>query len=254
MIGTIWGLPLAPLLVLVVTVFAAGFVQATAGFGFSLLAVPLMSLVIAPEIAVVTVFLHGACSSTLTARRHRAHVEWAEARRLSLGAVVAMPLGVVVLITTPGDALRLALGLFTCAAAIFMLLPSTKRRGPFRPRPYVTYGVGAVSGLLNTSTSTNGPPLVVYLQARGLDVTAFRSTISTVFAVSSIVGFFMLAIGGAVHLISCKYFVLTLVPALCGWLLGNATAARLRGELFSRLVDGLLLTSGLLLMGKVLLG
>ena len=49
-------------------------------------------------------------------------------------------------------------------------------------------GVGFVSGVLNTSLSTNGPPLVFGLQARHLGAAPFRATISTVFAFSNIVG------------------------------------------------------------------
>ncbi len=165
MIATVWGLHLVPLALLAVIVLAAGFVQAAAGFGFALLAVPLMSLVVPPETAVVVVFLHGACSSLVTARRHRALVDWTEARRLSIGAVVAMPLGVLVLVTASASALRFALGAVTCTAAIYLLRPRAKRPGPLEVRPATTYAVGAVSGVLNTALATNGPPLVVYLRA-----------------------------------------------------------------------------------------
>jgi uncharacterized membrane protein YfcA len=254
MIATVWGVPLVPLIILGIVVIGAGFVQATAGFGFALLAVPLMSLVVPPETAVVVVFLQGVCSSLLTARRHRAHVAWVEAKRLSIGAIVAMPLGVVVLVTASPNVLRLALGAVTCPAAIWMLLPSTRRRPAFEAPPAVTYVVGAVSGVLNTALATNGPPLVIYLRARDLDINTFRSTISTVFTVSGVAGLVVLLIGRAVHAVACEYFVLTLVPALLGWLLGNATAGKLRNEFFVRMVDVLLLVSGLLAIAKAVVG
>jgi len=232
----------------------AGFFQAAAGFGFALLAVPLMALVVPPETAVIVVFLHGSCSSVLTAGHRRSHIDWTEAKRLSIGAIVAMPFGAIILVTASSSVLRLVLGIVICSAAIWMLLPSTKLRHALAVQPATTYAVGAVSGVLNTALSTSGPPLVVYLRARGFGIATFRSTISVVFTISNVVGFFILLTWGAIHLVAVKYFVLTLGPALVGWVLGNATAAKLRTEHFSRLVDLLLLVSGLLAIVKAIMG
>jgi len=232
----------------------AGFFQAAAGFGFALLAVPLMALVVPPETAVIVVFLHGSCSSVLTAGHRRSHIDWTEAKRLSIGAIVAMPFGAIILVTASSGVLRLVLGIVICSAAVWMLLPSTKLRHTLAVQPATTYAVGAISGVLNTALSTNGPPLVVYLRVRGFGIATFRSTISVVFTISNIVGLPILLIWGAIHLVAVKYFVLTLGPALVGWGLGNATATKLRTEHFSRLVDLLLLVSGLLAIVKAITG
>jgi uncharacterized membrane protein YfcA len=253
-IATFWGLTTSTVLVVTLVALVGSFFQATAGFGFALLAVPLMSLVVSPETAVVVVFLQATGSSLITAHRHRAHVDWSEARRLSIGAVVAMPIGVVVLLTASASVLRFLLGVVTCSAALWMLAPSTKRRPPLEVRPVVTYGFGAVSGVLNTALSTNGPPLVVYLRARGHDVVTFRSTISVVFTISNVVGLALLLASGAVHEAAYKYFVLTLAFVLVGWVAGNATASKLAGVQFARLVDLLLLVSGALAIAKAFVG
>ena len=250
MTATVWGLPLGSVLYAAAVVLAAAFFQSAAGFGFALLAVPLLSLVLAPQVAVVTVFLQGATSSLLTATHRREDVERTEAVRMSVGAVVAMPLGALILVTVSAGALRLALGLVTCSAAVYMLLPSTRRRQDLTVRPWATYAVGAVSGVLNTALATNGPPLVVYLRARGLAVGAFRATISVVFVVSSLVGLVVLLVSGAVHATAVHYFVLTLVPALVGWVIGAAVAGRLRHHHFVRMVDVMLLVSGVLAIVK----
>ena len=49
-------------------------------------------------------------------------------------------------------------------------------------------GAGFVSGVLNTSLSTNGPPIVFALQARHLPPDRFRGTINVVFACCNILG------------------------------------------------------------------
>ena len=254
MTTTVWGLALGPVLYTAAVVLAAGFVMSAAGFGFALLAVPLLSLAIPPQTAVVVVFLHATGSSLLTATHRRGDVDRVEATRLSIGAVAAMPLGALVLVTASAGALRLALGIVTCSAALVMLLPATKRRPDLVVRPWATYAVGAVSGVLNTALATNGPPLVVYLRARGLAVSAFRGTISAVFVVSDVAGLGILVASGAIHSAAVRYFVLTLAPAAVGWAVGSATASRLRHHHFVRLVDLLLLVSGVLAIAKAFLG
>ena len=250
----VWGLTLGSVLFAGVVVLAAGFVQSTAGFGFALLAVPLLSLAIPPQTAIVVVFLHATGSSLVTATNRRGDVDRVEATRLSLGAVVAMPLGALFLVTASTGTLRLALGIVTCSAAAYMLLPATGRRPELVVRPWATYSVGAASGILNTALATNGPPLVLYLRARGLAVTAFRGTISAVFVVSDVVGLAILLGTGAVHAPAVHYFVLTLAPAAVGWSVGNATASRLRHHHFVRMVDLILLVSGALAIAKAFLG
>ena len=254
MTTTVWGLTVGSVLFAGAVVLAAGFFQSAAGFGFALLAVPLLSLAMPPQTAVVIVFLHGTASSFLTAAHRREEVDRPEAARLTAGAVVAMPLGALILVTASAGALRLALGIVTCSAAVYMLLPSTRRRRDLVVRPWATYTVGALSGILNTALATNGPPLVVYLRARGMGQGPFRATISVVFIVSSVVGLGILLATGAVHATAVHYYVLTLAPALVGWATGNATAPRLRHHHFVRLVDLLLLVSGLLAITKAVVG
>ena len=121
-------------------------------------------------------------------------------------------------------------------------------------RPVTTYGVGALSGVLNTALATNGPPLVVYLRGRGLPTDAFRATISAVFTISNLVGLVILALSGAIHTVAVAAFILTLVPALVGWAAGNAAAGRLHNHHFIHLVDIVLLTSGVLSILRAFIG
>ena len=251
---TIFGEPLWIAIAAVGIIGLAAFLQSLVGFGFALLAVPLLVLVIPPKTAVVVVFLLGAIASLLTVRSARGSIDAAEARRLSIGAVLAMPLGVVLLLNASSLVLRLILGVLTIAAALWMLLASDEAKPVGPPRPFVAYGTGAISGVLNTSLSTNGPPLVVYLRTRGLDQATFRSTISVVFSISNAVGLAMLAVGGAIHSDAVRLAVLAVPIDLIGWVLGNAAAKRLAAHHFDRVVDGALLVSGVVVLAKALAG
>lgn len=240
------------LVVIGITTFAS-LIQALTGFGFALLAVPLLSLTLAPKTAVVLVFLLGSLSSILTALLNRGAVNWVEVRRLSVGSFLAMPFGVVLLIGASVTLLRVILGVATCAAAFWLMFGQNASQS-WAKRPSAPYVMGAVSGILNTSLSTNGPPIVAYLRARGLGVDSFRSTISTFFVLSSVVGLAMLFVGGAVHHQSLMLFAWSVGFCFIGWAVGQFSASRINPAHFTKAVDGLMLLSGLLTLSKVVLG
>ena len=160
----------------------ASFAQTLSGFGFSLLAVPLMTLVVSPRDAVVVATIIGAISTTSQAVIDRKHVDSSIAKRLILASYAGMPFGLMAFIFVSETGLRLVLGVVVISAAVLLL------RG-FRLRDnshHLDWLFGIVSGFLSTSTSTNGPPLVFLMQARQLAPSTFRATINTVFAVVNI--------------------------------------------------------------------
>ena len=110
--------------------------------------------------------------------------------------------------------------------------------------PVLDYGVGFVSGVLNTSLSTNGPPLVFGLQARQLPPEKFRGTINVVFAFSNVVGITLFALDGKFTWKGVTAAAIA-VPA---WLIGQAAAWPLRKHLspdrFRAMVLGLLAVAG----------
>ena len=160
----------------------ASFAQTLSGFGFSLLAVPLMTLVVSPRDAVVVATIIGAISTTSQAVIDRKHVDSSIAKRLILASYAGMPFGLTAFIFVSETGLRLVLGVVVISAAVLLL------RG-FRLRDdshHLDWLFGIVSGFLSTSTSTNGPPLVFLMQARQLAPATFRATINTVFAVVNV--------------------------------------------------------------------
>jgi hypothetical protein len=157
----------------------ASFAQTLSGFGFSLLAVPLMTLVISPRDAVVVATIMASASTTSQAVIDRKHVDLSIAKRLILASYAGMPFGLMAFIFVSETGLRLVLGVVVISAAVLLLRGFRLSEESHR----FDWALGMMSGFLSTSTSTNGPPLVFLMQARRLDPATFRATINTVFAV-----------------------------------------------------------------------
>jgi uncharacterized protein len=222
----------AQLIVVGVAVFFAAFMQIVAGFGFALLAVPLMTLAIEPKIAVVVSTLAGVFVTGWQAYRDRAQADRVLVRRMTIAAYLGMPLGLLVFITVDDNVLRFLLGLAVLIAAVLLAL----RVNLHHVGPHLDYGSGFVSGILATSLSTNGPPLVFALQARQLTAVQFRATISTVFALCNIFGLSLFIAAGKITRDGLVAAAVTLPAMLLGQLLGFPIRKHVHGERFRWLV------------------
>ena len=156
-------------------VFIASMTQVLSGFGFALMSVPLMSLAVPTQQAVVISTVLGCGVTSWQAWAGRAIVDRETAKRLIIAAYVGMPIGLLIFVTVDEHILKLMLGIAVLIAVV--LLAVRVDMGRFGHGLEIT--AGFVSGVLNTSLSTNGPPLAFALQARHLPPDRFRATINT---------------------------------------------------------------------------
>ena len=96
------------------------------------------------------------------------------------------------------------------------------------PPSWARPAAGLVSGALNTSTSTGGPPVVLLLLARGLPPAAVRDTLTASFVGFAAMTTLALALTGTGGAVPEAGWVAALVPpALLGHLAGRRAFRRL---------------------------
>ena len=219
----------------------ASFAQTLSGFGFSLLAVPLMTLVVSPRDAVVVATILASVSTTSQSLIDRKHVDLSIAKRLILASYAGMPFGLLAFIFISEAGLRLVLGVVVISAAILLL------RG-FRlsdDSHHLDWIFGVVSGFLSTSTSTNGPPLVFLMQARKLVPATFRATINTVFAVVNVGALALFISAGKVNSNNLLGVAVALPALGVSMVIGYAVRRNITQERFNSLVISLLFLSAI---------
>ncbi len=237
----------ASLVVVALSVFAAAMTQVLSGFGFALLAVPLMTLSVPVKDAVVISTLLGIGLTSWQAWHLRAHTERRVARRMILSAYLGMPFGLWVYLTLDDHVLRFALG---CAILVAVVLLTV--RVDLRVGRGLDLGAGFVSGVLNTSLSTNGPPLVFGLHARGLAPDSFRATINTVFCCCNLLGVTMFVAAGRVTGDGITAALVALPALFLGQAVGFPLRRHVDGERFRVLVLGLLIVAAISAMASAL--
>jgi uncharacterized protein len=234
-------------------VFIAATLQRAVGFGFALLAVPLLAFVVPTKSAVVIVFLNGTVICAWLTVRLRQEIDRQTTRRLGLGAIVGAPIGVIILTIVSATTLRLVLGVTTCLAAVWIIVSSRLLNpDPVIPHRTTTFAMGFVSGVINTSLATNGPPLVYELRRTGFHGDRFRATISAVFLLSNLIGLPLLALAGLITAFDLALAASSLVSCMVGIALGSRISGRMEPFHFALAVDVLLLATGLLTISKAI--
>jgi len=213
--------------------------QAVSGFGYALLAVPLLSAITGSTDAVVISSLASLPMSPLILAGNRHHVDRGAATRLIAAGFVGMPLGLVLLDQVSDDALRLAIGGVVIVLATLLATGFQLRRSAHA----LDLACGFVSGVLSTSTGTSGPPLVFGLQARRLEADAFRSTLAAVFVTTGAVSNVVFVAAGKVTRDRLIAGAVGTPFVLAGVSLGRHLAARTTPSAWRRIVLGLLYLS-----------
>lgn len=220
-------------------VLVATVVQQVSGFGFALLAVPLMSLVVGPRDAVAVAMAAGFFSSGIMAVGLRDRIHRPVLGRLLLGAAVGLPIGVVGLRELDEDVLRLALAVVVLSMVAVLARGFVLRSS----NPRLEAGAGVVSGLLNGSLGTGGPPVIVVLHAAETEQHAFRATTSTFFAVCDVVAIPLIVWSGAARPSAWGLALASIPAVLVGDEVGRRLAVRIDQDQFRRLALVLLAAS-----------
>src|SRR3954469_17381746 len=231
------GVTLAPvstgqLIVVAVGIFVAAFVQMLAGFGFALLAMPVMTLAIPVEEAVVIVAILGLATTAWQSIHLRHDTDRPLARRLIVASFVGMPLGLVILNVVDDTALKIVLGVAVLVATALL----ARRLDLANVGSGLDVACGFTSGVLNTSLGTNGPPLVFDLQARAIEANTFRATLSAVFVFGNMLALTLFVLDGKVSDDDLRAALVAAPAWLLGQALGWPTRKHVHGERFRLLV------------------
>ncbi len=224
--------------------------QAVVGFGFALLAVPVMMQIVGLQRAVILASLIGTANNVFQYRDLKHNQDKQQVKRFLLASCVGAPFGLVAFIYANQQVLKILLGI----GVLFGVLLLARGRDLTHAHVSLDWSMGVISGFLLTSTSTNGPPLVFAMQARKSDPQVFRSTLNMVFLVSGIYGLVLFAAFGEIAL-SEIWISLALLPSMiAGVYAGRLIRSRVDPDRFRMLVLILLALAGLSSLYSGLLG
>jgi uncharacterized membrane protein YfcA len=237
------------LIVPALAVFMASVTTGCTGFGFNLVATPLLVAVLPPRMVVPMLGCLGTVHSTLMWLQLREGARLTQMWPLIIAAMVGVPLGTYLLLLLEVNLLKLLIGSTSVLAAVALMFGL---RHPIADGKRALSAVGLLGGVLGGSTGISGPPLVLFLANQGVRKQEFRANLSAYFAA---VGWMMMVSYAAGGLLSKRLVFSTaiLLPvALVGLRTGMMLEYRVNEITFRRLTLVTLVASSLVVIFSAL--
>lgn len=175
----LFGFPPEAVVIAGITAFAAGFVRGLAGFGLSVVLVPVLQLTIAPQAAVlvgiISLFLVGL---TDIGRIRR------DADRSAIPIIVialaSMPLGLWALTALPSDIARVLIALVSLGAFVLVVVPLGRISMARKPALAIS---GIATGFFGGFAGMPGPGMAPFYLRGRLAPNAARASMMAIFLV-----------------------------------------------------------------------
>jgi uncharacterized membrane protein YfcA len=220
----------------------SGIVHGYTGFGAALVMVPLLALLYGPVEAIAVTSIAGLIGSSPVYLGAARIAVWREVGPLMAAAIIATPLGVVVLFSVDPEWIRRAIGLFVLMAAL-LLMSGWVYRG--RRGAVASAVTGTLCGAVSGVAGVGGPPVVVYFIAAPHEPAVQRANI--VISVGVVIPLVLgsMAIGGAVDGATLVRGIVAAPFYMAGFHGGTRLFGMAPQSLFRKIALWLLIATGL---------
>lgn len=226
---------------IILIMFFASFTQSVAGFGVTLVAMPVLADVIGVRVAAPFLALIAVVIQLPMLIRYRKSMDMQAVSRLIIPVVIGIPIGIFGLKRLDADFVITILGVVVISYALYALLAPTL---PEMKRPVWAYPIGLIAGLLAGAYSAAGPPLIIYGDSNRWKPAEFKSNLQGLFMVISAVQISTHALAGNLTTDVWKNVLIGLPSVLLGIVVGLSLDKYINPDLFRKIVLVLLVVLG----------
>jgi len=224
-------------------IFFAAIVRGYSGFGFAMLAITSISVLLPPAEVVPAIFLLEIAASLHLLPGVWREIHWRALWWLVVGCCVGTPFGVYALAHAPAAPMTLALAVFVLAAAILLSRGHEMRR---MPGPLFTLATGTAAGLCNGGFGMSGPPVVLFFFSSPTGAAVGRASLIAFFFLTDLVALAWQGWSGLITTTTFWRAALFLPPLAVGVWLGNRSFRKADSVAVRRWVLRLLMLLALL--------
>lgn len=224
-----------------VIVLGAAVISGITGFGFGLVSVPPLLMLLDPAgVLTVTKILTISTSWIVIASAWR-ELQPRLLLKLLPFSIIGAALGLQLLRIASAEAIKIAASAIVVSFALLLLrgLPEREIR-----HPVLGPIAGFLSGTMSTSTALSGPPIILYFTVSKVPVQAFRATIASYFVLLDLFGMPALIQGDFVTRHDIEIALLMIPFAFIGRWWGSRLSHRFSREQFYRLTLMILVLTG----------
>lgn len=196
----------------------AGMVRGFAGFGTGMIYLPVASQFLGPIEALVSMIIVDSLGPMIVIPRAVREADWPDLRKLTLGLLVFMPIGIALLLSVPADVFRYAVSIISLLLLAALIL-GVRYQG--RLNTWKVFGVGGASGILGGAVGLPGPPVILFYMASSHSPSVIRATTLVFLYVFEIFLLAMLALKGLLTMSGLVLGAILAIPMLIGTTIGT---------------------------------
>ena len=227
----------------ILIIFLSSIIQGITSFGFSLVAVPLLGMLLPLKVVVPMLVLYSLVLNIIILYHIRSHANLKQIIILVIAGIIGTPFGAHILKVVDENILKVVIGVIVTISA-FINLYGIKIKIKNEKLSYIP--VGFVSGLMNGSASLGGPPLVLFLTNQGVEKQRFRANLTSYFLILNIFTIPTYFLGGQITPNVVSYTLYALPALIIGAFLGVRLGNKVDEALFRKLTLGLIIVTGIL--------
>ena len=223
--------------------FASAMLQGVSGFGFSILAIPLITLFISPKTVVPVLILFSIIINIVVLYSTWKQISLRKIWILLVFAIISMPFGAHLLVILNENTLKIFIGSCIFIFGLLLLLGFKKQ---FKHEKLAMIPIGLISGLLGGSISISGPPIILFMANKGVEKHVFRGNLAVYFFLLNILTIPVYFLNG---LFTKEVLILSTVFSpglLVGVIAGNLLSHKIKENHFRKLILILLILMGIL--------
>ncbi|MBJ8103225.1 MULTISPECIES: sulfite exporter TauE/SafE family protein [Bacillus cereus group] len=152
-------------------ILVASILQASTGFGFSIMATPFLLMLFLPQEAIQINIILSLIISISLIWKIRMDVDFILLKRFIFGSIAGVPFGILIFISVNINTFKLTISTLLLLLTLLLICNVKVRSTPFRD-----FIVGGLSGLLTTSIGMPGPPLLLYFTGTDTEKEKLRAT------------------------------------------------------------------------------
>ena len=222
-------------------VIAASTVIGTVGFGFSLVAAPVLLLYLEPQQVVVVANSLIALLMIMVLARTRKNLKFKASLGLVLGGVAATPIGVLALNFASPSALRIAISIMI----VFLGLISLKDiQLPFSQNKAAGPVFGFLTSLAVTTIAIGGPLGAIYSMSQRWKPDTVRAALALFFLASDLVAFPLYAATGLVEKNTIANIGVLIPGLVIGFFVARTIVTWINEKIFRYVVVAVIVVAG----------
>ena len=220
------------------------YVQTVAGFAAGLFAIPILISVLPMQEAIALMSIFLLIFSVILVYKNWKKIEQKTVLELSIGVIIGLSVGILILKTGNPIFLKRLLGIFTILFVAYNFLSQNKLK--ISGKLGVLFGLAG--GIFSGMFSAGGPPYVMYIYNRIDSASIFRATIIGILAVTNTLRVPMLVVSDILTFDTLLIALYMLPVFIIALLLGNKTYHKVNEGKFKLILMILLGISGISLL------